>query len=129
MPPTRLIGNVVLSFLTRFTSGYRQLWDSQCGYTVASRRALIAIDPSRLFARYGYPNDLLARLGAAGARVVDVPVRPVYGPAWRSGLRPARVALPIMLVLARSFWRRWRARRQPQSLVVSVEDSPWSSAS
>ena len=35
--------------------------------------------PTRMFARYGYPNDLLARLRVAGARVVDVPVRPVYG--------------------------------------------------
>ena len=95
MPPTRMLGNVVLSLATRAASGYAHLFDSQCGYTAASRRALLAIAPTRMFARYGYPNDLLARLGAAGARVVDVPVRPVYGPAWRSGLRPARVALPI----------------------------------
>jgi glycosyltransferase involved in cell wall biosynthesis len=109
MPPTRAVGNVALSLLTRFASGYWRVFDSQCGYTAASRRALLAIDPARLFARYGYPNDLLVRLGAAGGRVVDVPVRPVYGPAWRSGLRPSRVALPIALLLARSVWRRWRA--------------------
>src|SRR5262245_18551456 len=130
IPPTRLIGNVVLSLLTRLTSGYWRLFDSQCGYTVASRQALVAIDPARLFARYGYPNDLLARLGAAGARVVDVPVRPVYGPHWRSGLRPARVALPILLVLVRSFLRRLGAGRRPGApLVVPVEEPPWSSAS
>src|SRR5215471_11714303 len=129
MPRARLVGNVVLSLLTRLTSGYRHVFDSQCGYTVASRRALIAIDPSCLFARYGYPNDLLARLGAAGARVVDVPVRPVYGPGWRSGLRPSRVALPIALLLARSFWRRLRARRTGPAPPLSVEESPWSSAS
>jgi glycosyltransferase involved in cell wall biosynthesis len=116
MPPTRMIGSVVLSLATRVASGYGHLFDSQCGYTAASRRALLAIGPDRMFARYGYPNDLLARLGAAGARVVDVPVRPVYGPAWRSGLRPARVALPIALLLARAFWRRLRARRGPRPL-------------
>ena len=110
MPPVRLAGNVVLSWLTRAASGYWRLFDSQCGYTVASRRALLAIGPERMFARYGYPNDLLARLGAAGARVVDVPVRPVYGPAWRSGLRPARVALPLAWLLLRAFVRRLRAR-------------------
>jgi hypothetical protein len=110
MPKTRLIGNAILSFATRAVSGYWTLMDSQCGYTAASRRALIAIAPERMFERYGYPNDLLARLGAARARVVDVPVRPVYGPAWRSGLRPSRVAIPIALVLARAVLRRLASR-------------------
>jgi glycosyltransferase involved in cell wall biosynthesis len=113
MPRTRLVGNAALSLATRVSSGYWGLFDSQCGYTAASRHALAAIAPDEMFARYGYPNDLLARLGAARARVVDVPVRPVYGPAWRSGLRPSRVALPILMVLVRSFWRRLMARRPP----------------
>jgi glycosyltransferase involved in cell wall biosynthesis len=131
MPRARLVGNVVLSFLTRAASGYWRIFDSQCGYTAASRQALLAIDPARLFARYGYPNDLLARLGTAGARVVDVPVRPVYGPGWRSGLRPARVALPILLVLLRSFWRRLGRRRArlPALADPQPEPQPWSSAS
>jgi glycosyltransferase involved in cell wall biosynthesis len=127
MPRARMLGNVVLSLLTRLSSGYWKVFDSQCGYTAASRQALLAIAPARMFARYGYPNDLLARLSAAGARVVDVPVRPVYGPAWRSGLRPARVALPIVGVLLRSFWRRIWARRtsssSAQPLARGVEPS------
>src|SRR3954463_618709 len=67
MPLHRLVGNVALSLLTRLSSGYLRINDSQCGYTVASRRALLAIDPDKMFARYGYPNDLLARLRVAGA--------------------------------------------------------------
>ncbi len=110
MPLARLFGSVVLSLATRVASGYWRMFDSQCGYTAASRHALLAIGPGRMFARYGYPNDVLARLGAAGARVVDVPVRPVYGPAWRSGLRPTRVMLPIALILARGLARRWSSR-------------------
>src|SRR3954470_11545660 len=106
MPAVRLGGSVALSWLTRAASGYWRLFDSQCGYTVASRRELETIGPARMFPRYGYPNDLLARLGAAGARVVDVPVRPVYGPAWRSGLRPSRVALPLAWLLLRAFVSR-----------------------
>ena len=111
MPRVRRIGGAILSLLTRCASGYWHLGDSQCGYTVVSRQALLAIGPDRIFPRYGYPNDLLARLAGAGARVVDVPVRPVYGPRWRSGLRPARVALPIAWLLVRAFVRRLIARR------------------
>ena len=120
MPRARMLGNFALSLATRAASGYWELFDSQCGYTAVSRGALLAIAPEKMFARYGYPNDLLARLGAAGARVVDVPVRPVYGPAWRSGLRPSRVALPIALLLARACWRRLWARRADRAL-ASIE--------
>ncbi len=110
MPPLRLAGSFALSWATRIASGYWRVFDSQCGYTAASRRTLAAIAPERMFARYGYPNHLLARLGALGARVVDVPVRPVYGPAWRSGLRPSRVAWPSARMLARASLARARLR-------------------
>jgi glycosyltransferase involved in cell wall biosynthesis len=109
MPPVRLVGSVVLSWLTGLATGYRHVRDSQCGYSVASRRALRAIGP-HLFPRYGYPNDLLALLAAARLRVVDVPVRPIYGPNWRSGLRPLRVAPRIAWLLLRAVARRLRAR-------------------
>jgi glycosyltransferase involved in cell wall biosynthesis len=114
MPPARLVGNVALSLLTKVTSGYWHLFDSQCGYTVASRRALAVIDADGLFPRYGYPNDLLARLNAARLRVEDVPVRAVYGPNWRSGIGWSTVIYPMSFVLLRSFVRRlWHARRAP----------------
>ena len=156
MPLHRAAGNVALSWLTRLATGYWRLFDSQCGYTVASRRALRAVVPPQagagtadgagggravpvaLFARYGYPNDLLGRLRVAGARVVDVPVRPIYGAAWRSGIRVRRVILPILYILARAF-----ARRVAAALVFAragrasvLDDAPqeaqaqrWSSAS
>ena len=118
MPLARFLGNVTLSWLTRVATGYR-LFDSQCGYTVASRAALAAIDPDAMFARYGYPNDVLGRLGRAGARVVDVPVRPVYGPQWRSGIRLTTVAYPILFLLGRAFVLRLRTGRRPRTLAAA----------
>ncbi|HEX2569710.1 MAG TPA: glycosyltransferase family 2 protein [Polyangia bacterium] len=110
MPRARFFGNVLLSLATRVTSGYWHLFDSQCGYTAATRRALEAIDLDRMFPRYGYPNDLLARLNAAGMRVVDAPVRPVYGPAWHSGISLMTVIYPVSFVLLRSWLARWALR-------------------
>src|SRR5262249_10597066 len=106
MPKLRIVGNIALSLVTRLTSGYRHLFDSQCGYTAASARALAIIDANGLFPRYGYPNDLLPRLNAAGLRVLDVPVRAVYGPHWRSGISLGTVVYPMSFVLARSWLRR-----------------------
>ncbi len=127
MPKSRLLGNLVLSFLTRIASGYTHIFDSQCGYTAANRTAVAAILSVPVFARYGYPNDLLARLAAVEARVVDVAVRPVYGPQWRSGIRITRVIFPISFLLARGLAHRlqravgrlavrsWRAPSAPRS--------------
>lgn len=106
MPRLRLVGNIALSLLTRLSSGYAGLFDSQCGYTAATRRALEAIDLGGLFPRYGYPNDLLARLWVAGARVEDAPVRPIYGPAWSSGISVGTAIYPVLFVVLRSLaWR------------------------
>lgn len=106
MPPARLLGNIMLSTATKLTSGYTGLFDSQCGYTAITRRALSAIELDRVFPRYGYPNDLLARLHAADMRAVDVPVRPVYGPGWKSGIGVHTVLYPVAYVLLRSWASR-----------------------
>jgi glycosyltransferase involved in cell wall biosynthesis len=118
MPRSRLVGNVLLSLATKVVSGYWLSWDSQCGYTAITRATLEVLDLDRLYARYGYPNDFLARLHAIGARVVDVPVRPVYGPAWKSGIRVRTVLHPILMVLARAWARRlWSELRGGPRLV------------
>ena len=62
-----------------------------------TNRTLHAIDLDGLFPRYGYPNDLLARLWVGGARVLDVPVRMIYGSAWRSGILFGRTAIHPVL--------------------------------
>ena len=49
---------------------------------------------------------MLARLHAAGARAVDVPVRPVYGAGWKSGIKLRTVVYPVLFVLARAWARR-----------------------
>ncbi len=125
MPLTRLCGNICLSMATRLTSGYWHLFDSQCGFTAATRHALSAIDLSRVFPRYGYPNDLLARLKVAGLRVVDAPVRPIYGPAWRSGISLKTVIYPISFVLVRSLcWRVWASSTRGRRLLPSAPVQP-----
>jgi glycosyltransferase involved in cell wall biosynthesis len=106
MPAARIVGNLVLSAATRVTSGYRHVFDSQCGYTAISARAIASLDLDQLWARYGYPNDMLSRLHVAGMRVVDVPVRPVYGPAWKSGINLGTAIHPIPWVLLRSWSTR-----------------------
>jgi glycosyltransferase involved in cell wall biosynthesis len=115
MPKSRIVGNVLLSAATRVTSGYSHVFDSQCGYTAIHRRALAAIDLDVLWSRYGYPNDLLSRLYVAGVRVVDVPVRPIYGDHWRSGINFGTALHPIPWVLLRSWGNRLAAQAKKRA--------------
>ncbi len=122
MPRARLAGNIMLSLLTRVTSGYWDIFDSQCGYTAISAAALRAVR-GRFFSRYGYPNDLLARLRVVDARVADVPVRPVYD-GQASGIRPSTVVYPILYVLLRSMARRVWLQRGKGFEVLADADRP-----
>jgi glycosyltransferase involved in cell wall biosynthesis len=104
MPLSRFVGNHLLSALTRLCTG-APVRDSQCGYTVLSRRALDGLPLHDLWSGYGYPNDLLGFLSVSGAPIRDIVVRPVYG-SERSGIGLRHALLVIPFVLARVLARR-----------------------
>ena len=111
MPVLRRLGSSVLSVLTRWATAL-DVDDCQCGYTVLSAHAARRLPLSQLCPRYGYPNDLLGMLAAAGCRVVEAPVRPVYADE-RSGLRPYHV-LVVSGVIARRWWHTRRSAFVPE---------------
>lgn len=104
MPFTRFLGNHALTALSRVTLGLR-IGDSQCGYTALTREVAARVPLHSLWPRYGYPNDLLALLGQAGARIATRPVRPVYGEE-KSGVRLRHAIFVVPYVLARAWLRR-----------------------
>ena len=106
IPRSRYLGNAVLSLLTKIASGYWHVADSQSGYTAVALPMLAQLDLDRIYARYGFPNDMLVHLNIWNARVRDVPSRPVYGVGERSGIRLSRVVPSISLLLFKGFW--WR---------------------
>ncbi len=118
MPFTRWIGNVGLSAMTRAATGLSHIGDSQCGYTVISRRVLERVDVARMWNRYGYPNHLLGALAHAGLRVVDVTVRPVYA-GERSGVRLRDAVITVPRILGLVAWARLRA--EPLLTVSSTD--------
>ncbi len=98
IPKVRYLGNSVLSLLTKIASGYWHVADSQTGYTAINKRALKLIDWSKMYKRYGQPNDLLVRLNIYNLRVCDVAVTPVYNIGEKSGIKPFRI-IPKMSIL------------------------------
>ena len=110
IPRTRYLGNAILSLLTKIASGYWHVADSQTGYTAISREMLAELDLDRVYARYGFPNDMLVHLNVWNARVRDFPSRPVYGVGERSGIRLRRVVPVISWLLVKGFF--WRMREK-----------------
>ena len=104
MPWTRIVGNFVLALGTRLVTGLT-VHDSQCGYTALSRSAAEQLPLQQLWARYGYPNDLLGMLADQGLTVAEVTVRPVYADE-QSGVRLYHALFVVPYVLLRVLARR-----------------------
>lgn len=90
MPISRLLGNAILSFMTKLSSGYWRLFDPTNGYTAIHKKALSQLDLDKLNERYFFETDMLIRLGDIRAVVQDVPMQAEYGTEV-SGLKIHRV--------------------------------------
>ena len=106
IPKVRYFGNSVLSLLTKIASGYWHVADSQCGYTAINKKALKMVNWTKMYKRYGQPNQLLVMLNVLNLRVRDVPVKPVYGIGEKSGIKLRKVIFTMSYLLLKNFlWR------------------------
>ncbi len=110
IPKIRLFGNSALSLMTKVASGYWHSADSQSGYTAISLEALRTIAIDKIYPRYGCPNDILVKLNIYDFRVIDVPIRPVYGIGEKSGIKIPKVVFSIGWLLVKLFF--WRMREK-----------------
>jgi len=79
MPKIRLIGNAVLSLLSKISSGYWSITDPTNGFTAITRQALRKMEVAKVSNRYFFESDMLFRLNLAGAVVQDVSMPARYG--------------------------------------------------
>jgi glycosyltransferase involved in cell wall biosynthesis len=105
----RFFGNTILTFMTKFSSGYWKLMDPQNGYTAISRRALERLNLDRIYPRYGYCNDLLVKLNVFGFRVMDVEMPARYG-RETSKIRYGSYIGKVSWLLLRDFFYRLRMK-------------------
>jgi dolichol-phosphate mannosyltransferase len=105
MPVGRVLGNVALSFFTKLSSGYWDVFDPTNGFTAIHARVLERIPLEKLHSRYFFESDLLFRLGCIGARVYDVPMPAIYGDEI-SNLKISRIFMPFLLGNLRNLVKR-----------------------
>ena len=79
MPKARILGNAALSFLTKISSGYWDVFDPTNGYTALHARIVPKLPLEKISTRYFFESDMLFRLNIIRAVVADVPMDARYG--------------------------------------------------
>lgn len=105
MSAFRVAANMLLTFMTKASSGYWNLVDPQNGYTAVTKEALELVPLDRVAQRYEFENDLLIWLNIAEVRAKDVPIPARYSTEV-SSIRLHRDAPRMLWLLFRGFWRR-----------------------
>jgi glycosyltransferase involved in cell wall biosynthesis len=78
MPKVRLFGNAALSFMTKLSSGYWDLFDPTNGFTAIHSNVAKHLPMKKISRRYFFETDMLFRLNTLRAVVVDIPMDAKY---------------------------------------------------
>lgn len=78
MPKIRLVGNSILSLLTKLSSGYWDIFDPTNGFTAIHASVVRALPLSKISKRYFFESDMLFRLSTLRAVVLDIPMPAIY---------------------------------------------------
>ena len=105
MPAERVFGNAVLSFMSKLSSGYWQIFDPTNGFVAVHAEVARRLPFDKISPRYFFESDMLFRLNLLNARVVDVPLPARYA-GEVSNLRIARVVFPFLACHSRNFAKR-----------------------
>ena len=79
MPGIRRIGNSMISFINKMTSGYWNIMDPSNGFTAINSVALRSLPLEKIDNRFFFENDMLFRLNTIRAVVQDFPMKAAYG--------------------------------------------------
>jgi len=104
MPAVRILGNAVLSFLSKLSTGYWDIFDPTNGYTAIHARVLKSLPLDRISPGYFFETDMLFRMNTVRAVVVDVPMDAVYE-GGSSNLRISRILGEFMTILGGSLFQ------------------------
>jgi len=78
MPTIRLIGNSLLSFANKLSTGYWNVFDPTNGFTALHAGVARQLPFDKLSRRFFFESDMLFRLGTLRAVVADVPMPARY---------------------------------------------------
>ncbi len=105
MPMLRRIGNLGLSFMSKASTGYWDVFDPTNGYTAIHARIIERLPVNSISRRYFFETDMLFRLNTMRAVVVDIPMDARYGDE-ESSLKISQVVGEFSVKHAKNFFKR-----------------------
>lgn len=105
MPKVRILGNLVLSFFSKASTGYWQVFDPNNGFTAIHTSTLKQLPLEKISNRYFFESDMLFRLNLARAVITDVPMDAMYGEE-KSNLSIVRTLFEFPFKHSRNFTKR-----------------------
>jgi len=105
MPKLRIIGNALLSLITKLSSGYWNLFDPTNGYTAIHRDIARHLPFEKISRRFFFESDMLFRLNILRAVVIDIPMDAKYG-SEESNLDIHKILGEFFLKNIRNFLKR-----------------------
>ena len=105
MPSIRIFGNAILSFFTKISSGYWNIFDPTNGFTAIHAEIVRHLPLEKINPRYFFESDILFRLNILKAVVVDIPMVSHYGNE-KSNLRINKIIHEFMYFNIKNFLKR-----------------------
>lgn len=105
MSTFRRVGNIFITIVNKFATGYYSVFDSQNGYGVFTRDMLERLPFELVGERYDYENTMLIAMSVIGAKVKDHPVPAIYGEET-SSIKLLPTMYGALKVLTIGYWKR-----------------------
>lgn len=105
MPKIRIFGNAVLSFMSKLSTGYWNIFDPTNGYTAIHVNVARQLPFNKISRRYFFESDILFRLNTFRAVVLDIPMQAKYGDEV-SGLKISNIVGEFFVGHMRNFLKR-----------------------
>lgn len=79
MPLIRLLGNLILSIITKISSGYYSISDPTNGFIMISSKAFLKINFKKINDGFFFESDIINKLWYIKGEIFEIPVETSYG--------------------------------------------------
>ena len=106
IPVARLIGNLILSMISKINSGYYSISDPINGFFLIKTSTLHDINYKNLNNGFFFESDIINRLGNVNAKIAEIPQNAIYF-NQKSNLKIYKVILPFIILHMKFFLKKF----------------------